>query len=199
MISDYSNEAIQQFFKLVESNNNNRICIDRSHNIILFGSIISSKPISILELGIGMGYATKSILLAIKYNNLGKLTCVDSCKDFAKIPNHFDELKNQGANIIIDQEESFINKQNPETYDFLVSDADHKKSITWIKKTISIMKKDSIMFFHDTNNIEELKNLESQLNKLGIFCIHFKKSSLPYERCERGWLMAYKKNNEYKL
>jgi predicted O-methyltransferase YrrM len=176
-----------------KSSYKNAICIDRAHNALLFGSILSAKPEHVLELGVGMGYATKSILLGLRFNGVGKLTSVDSCRDFEnKEPPHFKELKEMGAEIVIQTEEEFTKRQPEGTYDFLVSDADHRHAANWVEGTLKMMKPGSVMFFHDTNWIPELYSIKNKLKSHGVPSFHFKKSSLPNERCERGWLMAFK-------
>ena len=45
----------------------NGVSIDMCHNILIFGLVVSSKPERALELGIGRGYVTNSIMSALKY------------------------------------------------------------------------------------------------------------------------------------
>ena len=42
--------------------------VDRCHNIFLIGSVLSKKPRNILELGIGTGSLTVSMIYALRYN-----------------------------------------------------------------------------------------------------------------------------------
>jgi predicted O-methyltransferase YrrM len=187
-----STDSVSELFDFIKKTIPTKTAIDKCHNLLLFGTIVSAKPQAVLELGIGMGYATQSILFGLGYNGVGRLTCVDSCKDFdSKEPTHFSALRTLGADIIIKQEEEFIKSQQKNTFDFLVSDADHKNTINWIDSTVALLKSGSIMFFHDTN-LPPLIELESALNKRSLSTYHFKKSSRNDERCERGWLMAFK-------
>lgn len=186
---------LQKFFDLIRKfdNSKHRTAIDLPHNVLLFGAVLSAKPEHVLELGVGTGYATKSILLALSYNQTGKLTSVDSYKDFNGYePAHFKELKDMGANIVNSSEEEFVCKQEANTFDMLVSDADHANSIKWLSTTVSLLKIGSPMFFHDTNYVESLKATASTLLSMGIQSHTFCKSTLQGERCERGWLLAFK-------
>lgn len=172
------------------------IALDLSHNILLFGAVLSAKPKSVLELGVGTGYVTKSLLYALAYNGVGKLTCVDALIDSGgKVPFHYQELKDMGANIIISTEKDFTLAQQRESFDFLVSDADHKGAVNYLPQTIEMMQPGSVMFFHDTNEsrFPGLMKIEDRLRKMDIECHQFDQVSREDERCNRGWLMAFKK------
>lgn len=173
--------------------------IDICHNMLLFGLALSLKPKNILELGIGSGYATTALLTAARYNQLGTVTCVDCCKDWnGNEPELFRKLRDQGARIIIDSEESFVQNANLGTFDLIVSDADHKKSHRWIDKTARMLTTHGVIFFHDTNNdnFPNLKQNEESMRSLGFSCKSFHKSSRNEERCERGWLMCFKESKQ---
>ena len=169
--------------------------IDICHNMLLFGVVLALKPKQILEIGIGSGYVTNTILTALSYNQKGKVLCVDCCKDCTvKEPEHFKILRKNGAEIVIDSEESFVSKAKNKTFDLIISDADHKKSHKWINKTASLLTDHGIIFFHDTNNknFPNLKNNNEHMKSMGFSCKCFHQSSRKEERCERGWLMCFK-------
>ena len=50
--------------------------IDACHATLLLGVLLSAKPQNLLEIGIGPGLATRTMLSAIEYNRIGKLTCL---------------------------------------------------------------------------------------------------------------------------
>jgi predicted O-methyltransferase YrrM len=166
--------------------------IDEAHNALLFGIILSLKPKKVLELGIGMGHVTRTILMGFRYNGLGEIISVDSCKDFdGKEPPHFEDLKKMGVHIEIDLEQNFIEKQKSESFDLLISDADHKNGAAWIEKTVDILKKPGFMFFHDVN-LPGLLGIKNYLTSINLPFFVFDQSTRPKERCERGWLMSFK-------
>ena len=168
----------------------NRSAIDKNHNLLLFGVVVSAKPTKILEFGVGMGFVTRALLAGIKYNGCGSLTSVDSCLDFYGIePQHFLELRKLGADIIISTENDFVKSQPEKSFDFLISDADHKSCYERLDETLKLLKNGSFIFFHDTN-LPNLKSIATLLYNRGIISHQFDKSTLPDERCERGLLMA---------
>ena len=190
-------DPIRGFFKhvCIFDNVKRVIALDFPHNMLLFGTLLSAKPKNVLELGVGTGYVTKSILYALAYNRVGTLTSVDCCLDTGgKQPPLFDELRDMGADIVISTEKDFTFAQQPGTFDFLVSDADHRGAVHYINKTVEMMAPGSIMFFHDTNEsrFPGLMKVEGKLRGMGINCHQFKECSREDERCYRGWLMAFK-------
>ena len=47
----------------------NGAAIDIPHGVLILGALMSSKPQSIVELGIGTGFVTSLIFQGIEYNN----------------------------------------------------------------------------------------------------------------------------------
>jgi hypothetical protein len=169
--------------------------MDQCHADLIYGAAVAFKPSRILELGVGTGLITKRLLEAIQFNEVGRLTCVDNWLDTnGKPPDFFDALpepfNTQSPRFRLCDERSFCFGCKSNVYDFLVSDADH--SGDWPQEHFRICTPGALMFFHDTNTPEYagLYRLESIVKELGWPCIHFKKSSRPDERCERGLLMV---------
>ena len=50
---------------------NHPAAIDLCHNVLLLGAVMSKKPEAVLELGIGTGLVSWTILTAMKYNDAG--------------------------------------------------------------------------------------------------------------------------------
>lgn len=184
-------DGIKDFFNYVLSfERKNAISIDLCHNVLLFGAILSSKPNKVLELGIGNGYSTKCILAALKYNQMGALTSVDNFYDWkGRKPDHVDELQAMGANIIVEAERAFVHNAESNTYDFIMSDADHDHAGEWVDQIVRIAKNDAIIFVHDVF-------YTPSVNKYLQYCQHnniphfvFNKSSLLNESCHNGLLM----------
>jgi predicted O-methyltransferase YrrM len=185
---------IEKFYKYSCSHKCDRVEVDLVHNCLIFGAVLSSKPTNALELGIGKGYATRAILYALKYNQIGRLTSVDDWHDWkGEEPSHIDDLRNLGVNVIAPIDEGdFVRSQPDNSYDFLMSDGSHRHAGEWAEDVFRIMKYDSIMFFHDVKCPSPRRYIElSKEKNLPHFI--FSKSSLANESCERGLLMVINK------
>lgn len=192
-------EALESYFHLILSfDNSNGVALDRNHNVFLMGALLSRKPERVLELGIGTGYVTRTLLYGLLYNQKGKLTSIDNFMDWhGKEPPYIQEFRDMGATIVAPvTEEEFVKRAGDDSYDFLVSDADHRRSGTWVDHHIRIVAHDGFMFFHDTNHKDKyrsLKLIERRIRELGLPYYHFTESSRADEFCERGWLFAINK------
>ena len=171
--------------------------MDKNHIDLIYSLIISQKPRSILELGIGSGFLTCKILEAISYNEIHQTTfdCVDNFIDWGyNIPDHIREIR--GINIIINSEENFV-KSCKNKYDFIISDADHPNCHRWITETCSLLNDGGILIYHDVTNQDfpNLKSILDHFNKLPTTysTLLFNKSSKANERCSRGLLIINKK------
>jgi len=76
--------------------------VDLCHGLFLLGALTSAKPKNILELGIGPAFASEILCAGIKYNGIGKLTCIDNLADLGgNLPNEkLIFLRENGVNII---------------------------------------------------------------------------------------------------
>jgi len=103
-------------------------------------------------------------------------------------------LRREGVNVIAPvTEEEFVKGSPSGQYDFMVSDADHRRSGSWIDEHLRITTHDAFLFFHDTNHKDRFRGLraiERRIQDLRLPYFHFTESSRPDERCERGWLFA---------
>lgn len=182
---------IEKFYKFLCDYKCSHIEIDLVHNCLIFGTVLSSKPTNALELGIGKGYATKAILYALKYNQVGKLTSVDDWRDWnGKEPGHINDLKSLGVNVVAPIDEGdFVRSQPDNSYDFLMSDGSHRHAGEWAEDIFRIMKSDSIMFFHDIRCPSPKRYIELS-EKMNLPYFIFSKSSLPNESCGLGLLMV---------
>ena len=174
------------------------VAIDRCHNLFMMGALLSRKPDDVLELGIGSGYVTISLIHGLRYNGKGKLTCVDNWSDArgGEMEDVAANLRNAGVNVVAPMDErSFITGCPSGSYDFLISDADHANSGTWVDEHLRVVRSGGFLFFHDTNQLEAYPNMgliTKRVKDLGLYHYHFTQSSRPDERCERGWLFAIK-------
>ena len=171
------------------------MAVDPAHCIFLFGTVLARKPHDVLDLGIGTcGYTSRLILQALKYNQRGRLTCVDNWLGFGGSEQEVARvLRSLGAEVVRQAEEDYVKGCPDDSFDLLVSDADHDRSHLWVKDHMRITRHDGFMFFHDTNNrlFPNLHAIESEIKHLPYF--HFKESTRPDEECERGWLFAVNK------
>jgi predicted O-methyltransferase YrrM len=185
----------KQYFKFVRKFKDRKgAAIDFAHNLFLIGSVLSKKPANVLELGIGTGYVSWSLLHAIRYNRKGSLTCVDTWLDWkGKEPPLANELREAGANIVAPMDEKiFISKSKSGSYDVIVSDADHKHAGDWVDDTLRIAREDAFLFFHDTNQkkYKSLQKIYKRITELKLQHYHFTEKSRDDERCDRGWLFV---------
>lgn len=180
---------------LVELDDPGHVAVDRAHAVLLMGIVLSRKPRDILELGIGSSFVTKTLLQATRFNGVGRITAVDNWLDWrGDEPPLMAELRAQGVNVVAPvEEETFVHEAADDAFDLLVSDADHRRSGTWIDEHLRIVRHDGFMFFHDTNHTDRFKSLgliEKRLRELQLPFYQFTESTRPDERCERGLLMA---------
>lgn len=175
----------------------NAVKIDDCHVDLIYGLIVALKPNSILELGYGSGKSTKSIIKGTSYNqNNPEFTLVDNWMDFdRKVPSHICTAYYAKVKIVTDEEKDFI-ESCTETFDFVLSDADHCHSHTWFERTFrDILRPGGIMVCHDIMNREGYPGLydiviNCQNNRIRYAI--FDKSSRDDERCERGLLVIFK-------
>jgi predicted O-methyltransferase YrrM len=188
------NELVPYFNLLSSFNNANAVAIDLAHNVFLVGAVLARKPERVLELGVGSGYVTNSLLHALRFNRKGKLTSVDNWFDWKGTePAFVASLRAAGVNVVVSGEEEFVRSAPDNAYDFLISDADHFKSGSWLDQHLRVVQHDGFLFFHDTNQprtFPSLATIEGQIKGRGLPHFHFKDSSRPEERCQRGWLFV---------
>jgi predicted O-methyltransferase YrrM len=195
---DKSDNALMPFFNLVLGfDHRNLTAIDCAHNIFVIGAVLSKKPRNVLELGIGTGYLTMSLVHALRYNQTGQLTSVDNWLDTHGLePKLAAELRAAGVRVVCSSEGEFVHQAPTDAYDFLISDADHYSSASWLDQHIRIVEHDGLMFFHDTNLpsvFPGLAMLEARVKKLGLPYYHFKQNSREDENCYRGMLFVINK------
>lgn len=162
--------------------------VDRAHAAFLFGLVLAAKPEHVLELGVGTGYTGQVILAGLSYNGIGKLTCVDNWFDTDGIePACAQRLRDLGAEIIVSGEKEYMLAAPDQSYDLLVSDADHYQSHKLLMHHLRVVRSGGHLLFHDTNNRDFLGlcGIPEQLTKFPH--VHFMKSTRPEERCDRGW------------
>ncbi len=165
-----------------------RVSVDGCHAALVFGLAVSLKPERVLELGIGAGYVTRTLLAAIKYNGIGSLTCVDNWKDWDGLrPPLADELELSGAKVVNANEADFLVSCFDGQFDLVFSDADHRNAAVHLPLLTRVCRPGGLILAHDVAS----DDFRAAVRYTG--CPHhvFDTSSLPTERCERGLLMLW--------
>ena len=191
-------KELQPYFDLLTSFDHNQIvALDRAHGMFLNGAVLAKKPQNVLELGIGTGYTTLTLLHALRYNGMGKLTSVDNWFDWGgKEPAGVNVFRQAGVNIVAMGEGEFLKQAATDAYDLLVSDADHFHSHEYLDEHLRITQNDAFLFFHDTNSpgtFPGLATIEERIRAKGLPCFHFKTNSRADEHCDRGFLFVMNK------
>ena len=181
--------------------NNEMVKIDVVHAHLISGLVASHKSEKILELGVGGGGATDSILASIDYNgNNPSYTLVDNWIDFGRVmPQEVKERYGDRINIITSDEKDFV-FSTKEQYDFIMSDADHHHTNEWFRHVYdNLLLPCGILIYHDVNLFPEidgsfpiLLEILEECKRNNFHHILFNKSTLPNERCHRGLLVIFK-------
>ena len=187
---------VAQCQHLLSFDSHQRVAIDDPHALLIFGLAVSHKPQQVLEIGVGSGFLTRTLLNAVDYNQCGTLTCVDNWFDTeGKEPKFFDALRSRGAGFVFSSEKEFVKGCKAEAYDFILSDGDHFNSGEWIDDTLRILRPGGVVVFHDTNQPDvfpSLGKIVKRVEELGLFHYHFIQKSRKDERTDRGLLLVFK-------
>ncbi len=186
---------LKSYFELLERADQQDVGMDTCHYLQIIGSLVAKKPQQVLEVGVGTALLTVGLVMALRYNQCGVLTCVDNWADWQGVePPEIASLREAGVTVVAPVEERrFITECPSNMYDFVISDGDHKNSGSWVDDYFRITKPDGFIYFHDTNNHDRfpsLSRIEDHVKGLGLPYFHFTQSSRPDERCERGLLFV---------
>lgn len=191
-------DNLKSYIDLLGRADNQDAGMDACHYVQIVASLMAKKPRSILEVGIGTALLTVGLIMGIRYNRCGALTCVDSWYDWhGEEPPDIDSLREAGVTVLAPVEERQFLRECPDNeYDFVISDGDHRNSGSWVDEYFRITKPDGFMYFHDTNDhgaFPSLSLIEARVKELQLPYYHFTQSSRPDERCERGLLFVINK------
>jgi predicted O-methyltransferase YrrM len=168
--------------------------LDLPHNVFLIGAVLARKPHHVLELGVGSGFVTVSLLHALRHNGRGALTCVDNWSAWGGAePAGVQNFRAAGVNVVTMDEAHFVHDARTDAFDMLISDADRSRGHEWLDDHLRIVQSDGFLFFRDTNQpaiFPGLATIENRIRERGLPHFHFKESTRPDERCERGWLFV---------
>ena len=171
-----------------------RVAVDESHALLILGAALSAKPLNLLELGIGSGYVTRTLLAAIAYNGVGKLTSVDNWKDWNGVkPDGIAELEAADITVVAEDEGPFLKAQPDAAYDFVVSDADHRNAHKHLPDLLRITTPSGVIFIHDASNQHLINALNASRRPYKLFAA----TTRPGERCERGTAMLFNQKPKF--
>lgn len=188
-------DNIKAFVELLAGSDCQEAAMDTCHYLQIVGSLVAKKTDNILEVGIGTAMLTTGLVMGMRYNQCGRLPCVDNWRDWHGIePPEIATLREAGVMVIAPVEERvFLASSETDTYDFVVSDGDHSNSGTWVDEYFRITKPEGFIYFHNTNNHKMFPTLalvQQRVLQLGLPHYHFTQSSRKDERCERGLLFV---------
>lgn len=173
--------------------------IDVAHAELLKGLIMSHKPTTILELGVGGGQGTDAMLEGLEYNQQEfDYTLVDNWNDFGfKEPPEVSAKYGDKINIVTSGEQEFVFGCNKK-YDFIMSDADHHRTDQWFEYVyLNLLNDNGILIYHDVNLVDQdafhnLVNIYKSCQEHNIHHMLFNRNSRDGERCQRGLLVIFK-------
>lgn len=170
------------------------VMMDDCHIDLIHALVLSSKPKSILEIGIGSGATTMALLDAVKMNgNDAQVTCVDNFGDWNfHSPKGFENFPSPVRFVASDERKYVMSCRH--TYDFVVSDADHAHTGEWFHDTLKLVNPGGILIYHDAASIHcpSVCSAVDQARSAGLTVMVFSKSSQAWEQCERGLAVIQK-------
>jgi len=188
-------EHIKSFVELLARSDPQESAMDSCHYLQIVGSLLAKKPESVLEVGIGTAQLTVGLVMGLLFNQKGTLTCVDNWSEWQGVePSEIAALRTSGVHVVAPVEErDFLIGCASDSFDFVVSDGDHRNSGTWVDEYFRITRPDGFIYFHDSNNIgmfPGIARIRQRVQCLGLPHYHFMQNSRKDERCERGLLLV---------
>lgn len=173
--------------------------IDVAHAGLLRGLIMSHKPKTILELGVGGGQGTDAMLSALEYNQQPyDYTLVDNWNDFGfKEPPEVGERYGSRIRIVTSGEQEFVFGCE-QKFDFIMSDADHHRTDQWFEHVYqNLLNPNGILIYHDVNLVDadafhNLTTIYRRCQEYVLPHMLFNRNSRTDERCQRGLLVIFK-------
>jgi predicted O-methyltransferase YrrM len=162
--------------------------IDKAHCDLIYGLAVSLKPKSVLEIGYGQGNSFEALWKALAYNNINfRYTLVDDWRGHQGRP--APELDGLPIEILSMTEEAFYREHSDQSYNIILSDADHGHAHQWFEQSLEMVRAPGLLIYHDASNPNH-PNL-GELNLFGHCWALFNRSSRPDEHCERGLLVIF--------
>jgi predicted O-methyltransferase YrrM len=176
----------------------NPVIMDLAHIQLIGGIVLAEKPANILEIGIGTGFLSRTLLLACECNHRGTVTCVDNAHDWGgAAPAHFKTLSAQGANIVLADEHEFL-VQDSGSYNLIVCDGDHTRTHAEAHRIFALAADAAFVFFHDTASPQfpNLRDIVTTARSCGFPHHEFTSVIDPTERTDRGLLMVINRRGQ---
>ncbi len=184
------------------------VAVDHCHLDLVHGLIRSRKPTNVLEIGVGSGRTTTTIINACNQNKQEyALTLVDNWLDWGGMyPESIREFTKAVPQVKVVQssERDFIfDGTHGQRYDFIFSDGDHWNTDKWFEYVYNrVLADNGVLIYHDVSlpgrmpagelSFPNLSNILMACKHLGISHMHFDQCSEPGERCYRGLLVIFK-------
>ena len=189
--------ALDAMFESIASRPPGWQALDQAHALLLAGLVTSQKPVRMLELGIGSGYATRVLLRALDFNQQGELLSVDNFFDWnGQKPEHVRSMERERPDWRVAQsdETEFLRASETEIFDFILSDGDHTRGYQNAADVFRICRAGGLVVFHDTNNelFRLLSRLPGRCQQLRFPGFHFIRRSRSDEMTDRGLLVVQK-------
>jgi predicted O-methyltransferase YrrM len=177
------------------------IKIDQNHVDLIYGLVVSAKPRSLLEFGLGRGVSTDRILDAIRYNAIPKTryTVVDNWKDFGGVMPAEAQLHYANRLTLVTGDEGEYVAESllrARRFDFILGDGDHFNSEKYFDDVYGgLLNPGGILIYHDVVGAEfpNLHEIPRKARTLGLHYALFTQSTRPDEFCGRGLIVIFKK------
>ena len=189
-----------------EQNSHIMAAVDQCHLDLTYGLIRAHKPKKVLEIGVGSGRTTATLIKGIHDNGDASnttITLVDNWVDWngTKPTEILDEIQSH-VQIIEAPERDFVFTTRDQ-WDFIFSDADHWNTDKWFDYVYDkLLRPHGILIYHDVSKKEgfpedelrfpNLYNILIKVRERGIAHMHFDRCSTKDERCFRGFLVIFK-------
>jgi predicted O-methyltransferase YrrM len=171
--------------------------IDDCHAAFLKALVMCKKPRHVLEFGFGAGEGTRAIRAGLQFNaQAHHYTVVDNWLDFGgQQPAATRDEDFGGVGFVTSSELDFV-VACKQTYDFILSDADHHNTQSWFEPAYtSLLARGGVLVYHDVTNAAAFPNLMQIYEdciRRDLHHVLLNRNSLPGERCDRGLLVIFK-------
>ncbi len=170
--------------------------IDIAHAKLIEGLVCAHKPESVLEFGFGRGRSAEAILRGIEFNGNEPYTVlVDNWGDWGKeMPPEAKSFFAEHENILlVAMDEGEFVKQCGQSFDFIMSDADHNCTHEWFERVYDdLLNPGGVLITDDVTQFPGLIGIVEKCRERNLRHVVFEKNSQSWERCQRGLLCIFK-------
>jgi predicted O-methyltransferase YrrM len=176
------------------------IKIDTNHVDLIYGLIVSAKPRTLLEFGLGRAVSTDRILNAIRYNGIPdtRYTVIDNWKDFGGVMPAEAHQYAKRLTLVTGDEGDYVREslRAQRHFDFILGDGDHFNSEKYFDDVYGgLLNPGGILIYHDVVGAEfpNLHEIPRKAQAQGLHYALFTQSTRPDEFCGRGLIVIFKK------